>query len=73
MYCPECKSHHISPIVETEIPGGISLNHSFSKRNNVSAMQFNNTHHSYWMCSSCGCKFRNLQNLEQELKTHKIL
>lgn len=73
MHCPECKSHDISPIVETEITGGTSLNHSFSKRNSVSAMQFNNTHRNYWMCSSCGCKFRNLQNLEEELKNTQNL
>ena len=73
MHCPECKSHDISPIVETEITGGTSFNHSFSKRNSVSAMQFNNTHRNYWMCSDCGCKFRNLQNLEEELKNTENL
>lgn len=69
IHCPECKSNDISPIVETEISGGTALNHSFSKRNSVSAIQLNNTHRNYWMCSSCGCKFRNLQNLEEEIKT----
>lgn len=73
LHCPECKSSDISPIVETDITGGTSLNHSFSKRNSVSSMQFNNTHRNYWMCSSCGCKFRNLQNLEEELKNTKNL
>lgn len=73
LHCPECKSHDISPVVETEITGGTAMNHSFSKRNSVSAMQFNNTHRNYWMCSSCGCKFRNLQNLEEELKNTKNL
>ena len=73
LHCPECKSHDISPVVETEVTGGASLNHSFSKRNSVSAMQFNNTHRNYWMCSSCGCKFRNIQNLEEELKNTQSL
>lgn len=68
MHCPECKSNDISPIVETEISSGTSFNHSFSKRNSVSTMQFNNTHRNYWMCSNCGCKFRNIQNLEAEIK-----
>ena len=37
-------------------------------------MQFNNTHRNYWMCSSCGCKFRNIQNLEEEIRnTEKIV
>ena len=68
MHCPECKSNDISPIVETEISSGTSFNHSFSKRNSISTMQFNNTHRNYWMCSNCGCKFRNIQNLEEEIK-----
>lgn len=74
LHCPECKSGDISPVVETEISGGTSFNHSFSKRNSVSTMQFNNTHRNYWMCSSCGCKFRNIQNLEEEIRnTEKIV
>lgn len=73
LHCPECRSTSISPVVETEITGGTSLNHSFSKKNSVSSMQFNNTHRNYWMCSNCGCKFRNLQNLEEELKTNQGL
>lgn len=73
LHCPECKSGDISPIVETEITGGTSFNHSFSKRNSMSAIQFNNTHRNYWMCSSCGCKFRNLQNLEEEIRNTENL
>jgi len=73
LHCPECKSSDITPIVETDITGGTALNHSFSKKNSVSAMQFNNTHRNYWMCSSCGCKFRNIQNLEEEIKSTKSL
>ncbi|MBQ2928095.1 MAG: zinc ribbon domain-containing protein [Oscillospiraceae bacterium] len=73
LHCPECKSSDIAPIVETAITGGTALNHSFSKKNSVSAMQFNNTHRNYWMCSSCGCKFRNIQNLEAEIKSTQSL
>lgn len=67
LHCPKCHSTSLSPVVETEITGGTSLNHSISRRNSVSAMQFNNTHRNYWMCSECGNKFRNLQNLEEEI------
>ena len=27
----------------------------------------NSTHRNYWMCSSCGEKFRNIKNLQQEI------
>ncbi len=73
LHCPECNSTSISPVVETDITGGTSLNHSFSKRNSVSTMQFSNTHRNYWMCSNCGCKFRNIQNLEEEIRKNQSL
>lgn len=67
LHCPECGSVTLTPIVETEISGGTSVNHSFTRKTSASQMQFNNTHRNYWMCSNCGHKFRNLQNLEQEI------
>lgn len=73
LHCPECNSTSISPVVETDITSGTSLNHSFSKKNSVSTMQFSNTHRNYWMCSNCGCKFRNIQNLEEEIKKNQSL
>lgn len=67
LHCPQCRSTAITPVVETEISGGTSFNHSLSRRNSISSMKFNNIHRNYWMCSNCGHKFRNLQNLEEEL------
>lgn len=67
LHCPQCRSTEISPIVESEITGGTSLNHSISRKNSVSGMKFNNVHRNYWMCSNCGHKFRNIQSLEEEL------
>lgn len=67
LHCPNCHSTALSPIVETEISGGTSVNHSFSRKNSVSSFDFKNTHRNYWMCSDCGKKFRNLQDLEEEL------
>lgn len=71
LHCPNCRSHTISPVVETEVTSGMSMNHSFSRKNSVSAISMNNTHRNYWMCSDCGHKFRNLQNLEEELNKNK--
>ncbi len=67
LHCPECGSVTLSPIVETEISGGMAVNRSVTRKTSASAMRFNNTHRNYWMCSECGHKFRNLQNLEEEL------
>lgn len=67
LHCPYCQSTALSPVVETEISGGTAVNHSFSRKNSASSFSFRNTHRNYWMCSDCGKKFRNLQNLEEEL------
>lgn len=67
LHCPKCRSNSISPVVETDISGGMAMSHAFSRRNSVSALKFNNVHRNYWMCSDCGHKFRNLQNLEAEI------
>lgn len=71
LHCPNCRSTALSPVVETEISGGTSVNHSFSRKNSVSSFDFKNTHRNYWMCGECGQKFRNLQNLEEELANLK--
>lgn len=67
LHCPACGSVALAPIVETEVSGGTAVNHSITRRTSASAMRFNNTHRNYWMCNECGHKFRNLQNLEEEL------
>lgn len=67
LHCPQCKSTAISPVVETEISGGTAVSHSFTRKTSGSSFRFNNTHRNYWMCSDCGYKFRNLQNLEEEI------
>lgn len=73
LHCPSCGSNALSAIVETDVTGGMALNHSFSRKNSVSTMEFNNTHRNYWMCGDCGHKFRNLQNLEEEIAKMKNL
>lgn len=53
MHCPHCQSRQLSSVVETE----------FSPK----AMR--NKNRNYWVCESCGRKFANIQNLEEDLST----
>lgn len=73
LHCPNCGSSELSAVVESEISGGMSVNHSFTRKTGVSSHKFNNTHRNYWMCKDCGHKFRNLQNLEEELAAQQKL
>ena len=74
LHCPECKSTNITPITETSNEGGFAVNNRMSKHTSVSNIVLNSTHRNYWMCGSCGEKFRNIKNLQQEiLSTQKKL
>ncbi len=66
-HCPKCKSTRLTPLVETEVQGGTAIHGAASKHVGASAMNFKNIHRNYWMCQTCGHKFRNLENLIEEL------
>ncbi len=65
LHCPNCKSHNIAISTETSVEGAVTS--SFGGGARVSSTRFNNTHRNYWFCSDCGSKFRNIQNLEEEI------
>ena len=68
LHCPQCKGEQITPIVESSVDGAMTT-HSSNGR--FSSTTVSNTHRNYWMCSTCGNKFRNIQNLEQEIEKMK--
>ena len=68
LHCPKCKSTHFSPVVETQTQGGFSMNMATGKKTGVSSIHLNSIHRDYWMCQSCGHKFRQIENLEAEAK-----
>ena len=71
LHCPNCKSHNIAISTETSIDGAVTS--SFGGSSRVSSTSVKNTHRNYWFCSDCGAKFRNIQNLEEEIaKTKKL-
>lgn len=67
--CPQCKGISITPVVESSVDGALTAH---SRNGRMSSTKVSNTHRNYWMCSTCGNKFRNIQNLEEEIaKTKK--
>ncbi|MBQ7876052.1 MAG: hypothetical protein IJ316_02065 [Clostridia bacterium] len=67
LHCPQCKATTISPVTESSVNGAFTTG-----RGHMAATTVSNTHRNYWMCSTCGTKFRNIQNLEEEIaKTKK--
>lgn len=64
--CPNCKSHNITITTESSVTGGITAHHG-----GFSTTSMSNNHQNFWICSDCGAKFRNIQNLEEEIKKNK--
>lgn len=67
LHCPECKSTLLSPIVETTNNGGNAVHTPVTRNVGFTTYTTYSTHRNYWMCQSCGTKFRNLQNLKEEI------
>ena len=67
LHCPKCKNNQLSPIVETDVRGSTSVHMPVGGRMGVSDTYTRSTHREYWMCQSCGHKFRQIENLEEEL------
>lgn len=66
LHCPNCKSHNISITTESSVNGAVTTNNGGFSSTHVS-----NTHRNYWVCGDCGTKFRNIQNLEEEISKCK--
>lgn len=62
LHCPNCKSQNIAITTESSVNGGIT-----HARGNTAVTRMSNTHRNYWVCHECGTKFRNIQNLEDEI------
>lgn len=73
LQCPNCGSTSLSPVVESENNGGIAASGPVSRRMGITSYSSVTTHRNYWMCQDCGHKFRNLENLKEELTKKKSL
>lgn len=67
LHCPECGGNRLSPVVESTNNGGVAVSSPMTRRVGVTTYTSTTTHRNYWMCQDCGHKFRNLQNLKEEI------
>jgi len=66
LHCPQCGSDRINITTESSVSGGVTTHSGYG-----SVTRFDNDHRNYWICNDCGAKFRNIQNLEEEIKKVK--
>ncbi len=63
LHCPYCGSRELSMTTESSVGSGMTTN--INKKTAMTVLS--NTHKNFWMCHECGRKFRNIQNLEEEI------
>lgn len=69
LHCPECKGRKLSASVENwGQTGG-----AYRMTNRVAVGSSRSINHTYWICGDCGIKFRNVQDLEKEVKAGKAV
>ena len=66
LHCPKCKSTNITITTESSVTGGLTTHHG-----GISSTHLSNNHQNFWICSDCGSKFRNIQNLEEEIQKNR--
>ncbi len=66
LHCPNCKSHNITLTTESSVDGAFT-----TQRGRFSSTTVSNTHRNFWVCTDCGTKFRNIQNLAEEIEKVK--
>lgn len=64
LHCPSCKSTAIVPFIENV--GSIGSAQRLTK--NIAVGNSKSINKSYWMCQHCGHKFRNVEDLQNEVK-----
>ena len=64
VHCPKCGDTTLTPATESTTTGG-------NVRRNLggqsATITMNTVHRNYWLCHACGHKFRNIENLEEEI------
>jgi len=68
LHCPSCKSNNLDNATESNVSAGMGIT-----KGNYTGMVFSNEHKHYWICRDCGEKFRNIQSLEEEIKSESFV
>lgn len=66
LHCPNCRSTNIVITTEDSVSGALTTGSG-----HIAATTVETKHRNYWICCDCGTKFRNIQNLEEELAKAK--
>lgn len=67
LHCPKCKSRNLVATSEAGKTEGSAMSSRVSKNEVMTTYSSKTFTRNFWLCRDCGHKFRNIENLEQEL------
>lgn len=67
LHCPQCRSEQLSAVTEATQTGGVATSSRLTRNVAVTGYSANTVNRHYWMCQECGHKFRNLEDLNDEI------
>lgn len=67
LHCPECHGEQLTAITEATQTGGVATSSRITRNTAVTGYSANTVNRHYWMCQECGHKFRNLEDLNNEI------
>lgn len=68
LHCPHCCSQQLIAVTEAAQSGGVATTNRVTRNSSMTTYSANTINRHYWMCRECGHKFRNLEDLNAELK-----
>lgn len=68
LHCPKCKSRNLAATAEAGRTEGSATSTRVSQNQVMTTYSSKTFIRNYWICRDCGNKFRNIQNLQQELQ-----
>ncbi|MBQ4550432.1 MAG: hypothetical protein IJA49_05010 [Oscillospiraceae bacterium] len=68
LHCPHCRSQQLIAVTEATQSGGVATTNRVTRNSSMTTYSANTINRHYWMCRECGHKFRNLEDLNAELK-----
>lgn len=71
MHCPRCGNTKLQAVASNKIASSMTMGRRVGKKSAISNTAYNSITETYWFCSNCGMKFRDLDELQMIISQDK--
>lgn len=65
LHCPRCGKTNLQVQSNNKVVSSMTMAHSIGRKHAIGNTAYNTQMETYWFCSSCGMRFRDLDELKQ--------